>query len=220
MATRGPLDAHFGSVLFGGERRLVDVNEDAVRVVVDDGDDPRSRPPLPNWMLLVAVVLLAGIGVGWAVLSQEPTNGDEASSTTHQMVTLQAGLAGIGDFLRDGKFEFVVTGIEEPGKVYGPEDVLEDDAIGQWLIVLVTVENIGSEERPFFAENQKISWDGREFEAEGSTSNGTSIENLNPGLALDAILMFDVPTSFPERGVGTVLVLHDSALSGGVGVYF
>lgn len=147
------------------------------------------------------------------------TTAPKTTTTAQETTTTQADLPGIGDPVRDGKFEFIVTGIEEPGKVYNPEDVLEDEAIGEWFIVFMTVENIGDQEQSFFADNQSITWDGKEFGAEGFTWNGTSIENLNPGIILEAIVMFDVPASFPEGGVGTVLELHDSALSGGVNVY-
>jgi hypothetical protein len=126
---------------------------------------------------------------------------------------------GIGDPVRDGKFEFVVTEIEQPGDSYDPDDVLEDEANGVWLIVHMTVENIGAEAQTFFADNQQMLWNDVKYEASGFTWNGTNIEELNPGIKLDAIVMFDVPETIPEGGVGTVLELHDSAFSGGVLVY-
>jgi hypothetical protein len=125
---------------------------------------------------------------------------------------------GIGDTVRDGKFEFVVMETEEPGKVYDPEDSLEDEAKGKWLVVHMTVENIGDAEQSFFAGDQKVLWDGKEFSAEGFTFNGTSFEDLNPGIVLDATVMFDVPLTFPDGGTGAVLELHDSAFSNGVNV--
>lgn len=121
--------------------------------------------------------------------------------------------------MRDGKFEFVITGIEEPGKVYDPDNFLEDEANGVWFIVLMTVENIGDQQQSFFAGEQKLDWDGREFTAADFTWNGTSFEELNPGVTVEATVMFDVPENFPDAGAETVLELHDSFLSFGVNVF-
>jgi len=142
----------------------------------------------------------------------------EATTTTVEATTTSEALPGVGQPVRDGNFEFVVTGIEEPGNVYDPDDVLPDDATGEWFIVFMTVENIGDEAQTFFAGNQKIFWDGKEFTAADFTWNGTSFEELNPGITLEATVMFDVPDDFPEAGAGTVLQLHDSVFSGGVQV--
>ena len=147
------------------------------------------------------------------------TTVEDTTTTVAETTTTQPDLPGIGDAVRDGKFEFVVTGMEEPGKVYDPEDLLEDEATGVWFIVFLTVENIGDVEQTFFAGDQKVLWDDKEFTADGFAWNGTNVESLNPGLILEATVMFDVPESFPEAGVGTVLELHDSAFSGGVNVY-
>ena len=82
----------------------------------------------------------------------------------------------------------------------------------------VTVENVGDRERAFFDGNRKILWDDKEYGGEGFTWNGTNAEDLNPGVVLEATLMFDLPDEFPTLGAGTTLELHDSAFSGGVNV--
>lgn len=150
--------------------------------------------------------------------SSATTSGETSTTVAESTTTTPAGLPGIGDPVRDGKFEFVVMEIEEPGDIYDPDDVLEDEAKGKWFIVHMTVENIGDEQQSFFAGNQKVLWDGKELVAADFAWNGTSIETVNPGLVFDAVVMFDVPEAFPEGGKGTVLQLHDSALSGGVTV--
>jgi hypothetical protein len=141
------------------------------------------------------------------------------TTTEAPTTTTTEALPGIGDEVRDGKFAFVVTEVEDAEKVYDPEGVLEDEAVGVWFIVHMDVTNIGDEEQTFFAGNQAVTWDGKEFSAAGFTWNGTSAEAINPGLSLEAVVMFDVPDAFPEGGVGSVLELHDSAFSGGVNVY-
>lgn len=146
--------------------------------------------------------------------SRDVTTSTAAETTT----TTEAGLPEIGDPVRDGQFEFVVTGLEAPGAIYQPEGLLKDEANGAWLVIYVTVENVGDREQAFLAGNQKILWDGKEYGGEGFTWNGTNVEDLNPGVALEATLMFDVPDGFPNLGAGTILELHDSAFSGGVSV--
>ena len=143
----------------------------------------------------------------------EPTS-TEAEATT----TTQSGTPGIGDPVRDGQFEFVVTGVEEPGVVYQPEVLLKDEANGSWLVVYVMVQNVGDREQAFLTGNQRILWDNKEYGGEGFTWNGTNAEDLNPGVVLEATLMFDLPDGFPRLGTGTILELHDSAFSGGVNV--
>jgi hypothetical protein len=79
----------------------------------------------------------------------------ETTTTARETTTTQADLLGIGDPVRDGKFEFIVTGIEEPGKIYDPEDVLEDEVVGEWFIVFMTVENIGDVDLKRFESEAK-----------------------------------------------------------------
>lgn len=143
----------------------------------------------------------------------------EVTTTAVETTTTTEALPGVGEAVRDGKFEFVVTGIEEPGKVYDPDNLLDDEANGVWFIVLMTVENIGDQQQSFFAGEQKLDWDGKEFTAADFTWNGTSFEELNPGVTVEATVMFDVPEDFPEGGAETVLELHDSLFSFGVDVY-
>jgi hypothetical protein len=170
------------------------------------------------------LLIIGGVFIGLMVLAAfvpEPEESASGGTTTTAagVATTQPDLPGIGDPVRDGKFEFIVTGIEEPGNVYDSEDLLNDEAVGEWFIVFMTVENIGDQEQTFSAGDQKVLWDGKEFTAEGFTWNGTSFEDLNPGIVLEATVMFDMPASFPEGGIGSVLELHDSAFSGGVNVY-
>ena len=87
-----------------------------------------------------------------------------------------------------------------------------------WLVVHVTVENVGDREQAFLNGNQKILCDDKEYGGEAFTWNGSNAEDLNPGVVLGAALMFDLPDGFPNLGAGTTLELHDSAFPGGVNV--
>ena len=184
-------------------------------------------------MLLIVVGAFLVLAVAGSIAGESETSDQAASDTTvtdseppdettstqaEATTTTEAGLPGIGDPVRDGQFEFVVTGVEEPGTIYQPEGLLKDEANGTWLVVHVTVENVGDREQAFLTGNQKILWDDKEYGGEGFTWNGTNAEDLNPGVVLEATLMFDLPDGFPSLGAGTTLELHDSAFSGGVNV--
>lgn len=114
---------------------------------------------------------------------------------------------------RDGKFEFGVIGVEtRQGSLGG----LSDPPMGEWVIVTVTVSNIGDEQRTFYANNQKlIDSQGREFESEfwaAEALNDQISVDLNPGFTIT----FQVPFDVPPGTVPTSIELHDSAFSGGV----
>ncbi|MFY1694154.1 MULTISPECIES: DUF4352 domain-containing protein [unclassified Solwaraspora] len=127
---------------------------------------------------------------------------------------------GIGDPVRDGKFEFVVNKIE-CGKSKVGSGFFTETAQGQYCLVTMLVTNIGDEARTFHDGSQRaFDKDGRRFEAD--TSAGLAVNQdaesflteINPGNQVTAIVAFDVP-----KGVDLVsLELHDSMFSGGVTV--
>lgn len=129
-------------------------------------------------------------------------------------------LPGIGTPVRDGKFEFVVTGVERPGSVIG-EGFLEETAQGEFVIIRVNVTNIGDEPQTLSSYGQVLYNDqGQKFEPSSAIfaledADKFFLENINPGNTVTgAPLLFDVAP-------GTVLdriELHDSAFSGGVDV--
>jgi len=102
---------------------------------------------------IVALAILGGIFGDPEASDELADSGDETADTT---TTTEAGLAGIGDAVRDGKSEFVVTSIEQPGTVYQPPGALKDEANGRWFVVQMTAENIGDADQAFFAGDQRI----------------------------------------------------------------
>ena len=192
------------------------------------------RIPTRSRALLIVgasvVVLIVGSIVGSDTGSnQSPTSAQPRSEATTTTTTRIAATtttttkpppkrAGIGDPVRDGKFEFVVIDVEQPGKILGSGG-LEDEALGTWLIVRIKVTNVSDEAQSFFAGNQKLTLGAATYDAASFTWSGTALEDLNPGLSFEAIVPFDVPESFPRDGTGAVLTLHDSAFSGGVEVW-
>lgn len=128
-------------------------------------------------------------------------------------------VAGIGDPVRDGKFEFTVTEVETGVAELGDE-FLGETAQGQFVLVHVTVENIGDESQYFDGDNvTAYDADGREFSADTSAAiyldeSNSFLNEINPGNKVEGIVVFDVP----EGVTLTRLTLHDSLFSGGVDV--
>lgn len=127
---------------------------------------------------------------------------------------------GLGTPVRDGKFEFTVTAVEDGGTEVGGE-FLKEQAQGTFRLVHVTVTNIGTEPQTLFDSNQKIIDDqGRSFEPNSTaglyldSNQNVWITPVNPGNTVTGILVFDMPTD----ATPVAIELHDSAFSGGVTV--
>jgi hypothetical protein len=126
---------------------------------------------------------------------------------------------GIGDAVRDGKFQFTVTDVEAGKKKVGNE-YLNTKAQGQFYLVDITVKNIGDEAQIFFADNQTLfNADGQEYSADSTASiyldeSNSFMEEINPGNTVKGTVVFDIPKGMDPSKIE----LHDSMLSGGVTV--
>ena len=127
---------------------------------------------------------------------------------------------GLGDKVRDGKFEFVATGMD-CSKTRVGDEYLHTDAQGKFCVVALTVKNIGTEAQTFTGTAQKAydasgaSFDddtGAELYANKSAE--TFLNDINPGNTVHGKVIFDVP----KTTVLTTIELHDSSWSGGVKV--
>lgn len=128
---------------------------------------------------------------------------------------------GIGDPVRDGKFEFVVTEVQTGLPSVGEDSWDYEEAQGTYTIVTVTVTNIGDGPQTFFDSNQVgIDSQGRELDADTGAGWAVNsdlenwIEDINPGNSITTNVVFDVA---PGETIVAV-ELHDSAFSGGVEV--
>ena len=108
--------------------------------------------------------------------------------------------AGIGAPVRDGKFEFVVSKV--------------DTTDPQLIRVHIKVTNIGDKAQHWSSGNQKLLAGGKEFESDLWETEGSSMDELNPGLSADAVLGFKVPPGT----VPDAIELHDSMFSQGATV--
>jgi hypothetical protein len=153
--------------------------------------------------------------------SAEPAQASKAPKRPAAGAPAKASAAGpgLGDKVRDGKFEFTVTKVK-PGVASVGDSAFGKKAQGQFVLVSVTVANIGDEPQTLVGDAQKLfDTQGREFsvdtEAAVYLSDSNSIfEEINPGNSVKGTLMFDIPDGVkPAR-----LELHDSPFSGGVEV--
>ncbi|MFC4555487.1 DUF4352 domain-containing protein [Georgenia faecalis] len=131
----------------------------------------------------------------------------------------EPAVPGIGDAVRDGKFEFVVTGIETGVAAVGG-DLFGEEAQGQFVLVHMTVTNIGDAAQYFSGDDQiLVDAAGREHSASSSAGlaiedNDTFYNEINPGNTVDGTVVFDVPTDAAPVSIE----VHDSMFSGGATV--
>jgi hypothetical protein len=128
-----------------------------------------------------------------------------------------AATAGTGDEVQDGSFAFTVTDVETDVQALG-ESFLRTEAQGIYVLVHVTVRNVGSESQTVMGANQTLlDTQGREFAADSSAAlmNVPDSESLytpiNPGNGVDGVLVFDVPEGLTPAAIE----LHESMFSGG-----
>lgn len=184
-------------------------------------------------VVLVIAVALAGGGGGTPqttttdqATSAAPggatdgTSDEAAGGTGAQAVDEPAGpaQAGLGERVRDGALEFVVTAVKPGPALIGTPDFGVKPQ-GEFLLVTIEVTNIGREPATLFGDNQYLYAGERKFSADTEAAvylddTQTLAEEINPGNALTGVLVYDVP-----RGTTpTHIELHDSAFSGGVTV--
>ncbi|MEU4562676.1 DUF4352 domain-containing protein [Actinoplanes sp. NPDC023936] len=189
---------------------------------------PRTPGPLKMVIALVvaAVVVTALFAAGIAaerVNRTGPVAAAGASAETEEQAEQgeqPERAAGVGDPVRDGKFEFVVSRVDCSRTSFGIEQ-LKRTAEGRYCVVSLSVRNIADEPKYFLGLAQKArDTTGAEYgydEIAGLYANrdtGTFLEKLEPGDRVTGELVFDIPA----RRRLAVLELHDFPLSGGVTV--
>lgn len=197
---------------------------------------PPTAPPSKGRKFLIGFGVLFGLIVMGNALGDEDTS-TPASSGTAQVAEADAGestgsdagestgsdaeqVAQIGQEVRDGKFAFTVTDVRTGVESLG-DGFLESTPQGSYVLVDVTVSNVGDEAQMFSDFSQKlIDAQGREFDADSGAAamslpeSEAFLNNINPGNTVEGTLVFDVP-----EGLSPVAIeLHDSAFSGGATV--
>jgi hypothetical protein len=206
--------------------------------------DPQGyapQPPAPTkrpfykraWFIVLAILVVIGIAGQNGGDSESgaaaggSSTGDAAGAPAVDTPTAEAPAAeapapdapGIGEPAADGKFNFVVNGVDCSVTEIGSE-FLSQKAQGQFCIVDLTITNIGDRAQSFFGDNATLfNAQGQQFSADGEAAiyledSSSLYEEINPGNTLASKVVFDVPAGT----VPTSIELHDSAFSGGVTV--
>lgn len=183
---------------------------------------PPSQPPPPSsaatpiyrrlWPWLIVAGVLVGAVVLASVFLLVPMSHRQQTSAAESTPS-SALPSPPGTAVRDGRFEFVITGIA-PATWYG-----NPRPAGQYLMVSMEIHNVGDGPQTFFVENQRLIDDkGRQYapamDAMMVMSKGATSRDLNPGFGLALQIPYDVP-----RGTRpAAMELHDSMLSSGARV--
>ncbi len=159
-----------------------------------------------------AITVGAGLFGASKTLTATSTAGTSTKGTSTTVGLNQAG--------RDGKFEFIVTNIKY-GVPHVGSDSFGENAQGQFVLVTVTVKNIGDKPQTFDGSSQKAKGvNGAVYEHNGSaemsanSDTQTFLNGINPGNSVTGVIVFDIPKDAKIAS----LELHDSPFSGGVTV--
>lgn len=194
---------------------------------------PQFAPPAKKrrkwpWVVGGIVIFLFAI----AALS-DPKEGDGKSKASETSPSASQGSvqhghedtngapAQLNTPVRDGKFEFVVTSVQPGLTEIGDNPYLAKHAQGQFVVVAMSVKNIGDKPQSFSPSAQKLfDADGRSFESDTMAqialgdSDVPVYDNINPGNTVEVKVVYDMP---PDA-VPTSIELHDSVFSGGAKV--
>lgn len=125
-------------------------------------------------------------------------------------------LPGIGEEARDGSFAFVVNSVDI-GKTSLGDEFWNQTAQGEYVIVYLSVTNIGNEPMTFWDTDQYLyDTDERLFNADSYaalavTPDAHWFEEVNPGNQVELPVVFDIPHGTEVWK----LELHDSSFSSG-----
>jgi hypothetical protein len=163
--------------------------------------------------LIIIIVIASNSGGGSGSSSSSSDGGGSSSDDSAKAV-------GLNESVRDGKFEFTVSGVDCSKTTLGTDPV-STQANGVFCLVSVHVQNIGDQAQTLDSTSQ-VAYDaqGKKYSTDTEASfyldnAGDALFNqLNPGTSVDGTLIYDVPTGTTL----TKLELHDSAFSGGVTV--
>lgn len=123
------------------------------------------------------------------------------------MLIIIIALVSGGDHVADGKFSFTVTGVEELDSVGSSEPR------GRFVVVDVTVKNVGKDEESFQVNDQwLIGSNGAKYRADWVAASSINEENtlwvkLGPGFSADYRLPFDLPLDVTPAKIE----LHDNS---------
>jgi hypothetical protein len=168
--------------------------------------------------VLVAVLVGAFLVIVSRSLGDQGTTPGSAAGGSAPSASAAPKVPGVGDAVRDGKFEFRVTGTRTAGRL--GNDWINTTPDGTFLLVSVTVRNVSDEGKTFVSLAQKLhDTQGRDYTADPRATLylwqvSNLVDRLEPGDTVRGTIVFDLPAGArPAR-----VELHDSLLSDGVDV--
>jgi hypothetical protein len=178
-------------------------------------------------LLVVVVVVLAQLAGGGDDGAPAPAGSSTTSPATEAQDTPPGeepappaeAAPGVGTPVADGKLQFTVTSVEAGVPSIG-DDLFGVTAQGQYVLVHMTVTNVGDAAQLFDASSQTLlDGQGRTHSADSGAAiylpdSNSFLTSINPGNTVDGIVVFDVPADATPVSVE----LHDSPFSGGVTV--
>lgn len=157
--------------------------------------------------------------VASATGSTTPPNPTVVSGPTTPSSPAAASRPGIGQQVRNGNLEFVVTDVETASAVADSADPsVRVEAQGIFVIVKMTVTNASNDPQPFDPLVQQLKAGDGTFSPRRDAQNILGLGDvIDPNDQLDATLAFDVPADNKPESI----VLHDwSPAAPGTEVFF
>jgi uncharacterized protein DUF4352 len=175
---------------------------------------PRAGLVISIAVAVGALIILFGMGAAAQNIGRDAARpAAPGTSSTRTTGTLRHPV-------RDGKFEFVVLGVNCSRSTVGVEH-LSRTAVGKYCVISLSIRNIAGRPQLFLGRLQKVfDAGGTEFdndEAAGlfaNHENQTFLRKIDPGHQVRGKIVFDVPKGTEL----TAMELHDSYFSGGVRV--
>ncbi|UYP18748.1 DUF4352 domain-containing protein [Rhodococcus sp. Z13] len=191
---------------------------------VPPAQQPKKRKKWP-WVVgaIAAIFVIASVSGGGDDDKPSRSAGSSTSANSAAQAdapAVEETTAAIGTPVRDGKFEFVVKGVETGLSSLGDNPFLAEEAQGQFVIVTMTVTNISDEPKGLSPSDQKlVDTEGRTFSPDTSAALNLETDvafwdKINPGNTVTMPVVFDMPTD----AIPAEIELHDSMFSGGVTV--
>lgn len=166
---------------------------------------------------IVIGVIASAAGGGNKSNNNSSGNGSGVTKSEDKAATV----AKLNEAARDGKFEFIVKGVECGKTTIGTNQYLTKNAQGQFCLMTINVKNVGNEAQGFFGSNQKLlNAQNQQYAADDAAgvyvdqNYSTLFSNINPGNSVEGVIVFDIP----KDQTPVTAQLHDSAFSGGVKV--
>ncbi|ORB15704.1 hypothetical protein BST36_26985 [Mycolicibacterium moriokaense] len=189
---------------------------------------PEAPPPSRNrglavWYgigVAVLLVILAGVAIYGFVIKDQPeieisspgTSTEESPTSTEtstpsetptETPTAEPTTVGPTGDVVDGPLSFTVHGIEVGETVVMSDAPLEKTAVGEFIVVHMTVTNVGTDPATFIGSFQTLHAGGTTFALDDEATaylEGT-FADLAPGASADVSLAFDVPQGTPAETI-------------------